>query len=85
MLGDLFGWYFFSLAEFWGSMFQIRIRHILILILVIYWLRKKGCWRLRRDGSCWRFCRCGERCDACCPDPEACPEPENGGTDDDER
>ena len=42
MFGDALSWYLTSLAEFWGSAFRIGLLQIVLIILLICWLRKKG-------------------------------------------
>lgn len=58
MLGDLFGWYLNSLAGFWGFALRIGLPQILLAIVIIAWLRRKGCFK----GCCrvWSCGWCGE-------------------------
>lgn len=58
MLGDLFGWYLNSLAGFWGFALRIGLPQILLAIVLIAWLRRKGCFK----GCCrvWSCGWCGE-------------------------
>ena len=60
MLEDLFGSYLNSLAEFWGFVLRIGLPQILLAILLICWLRRKGCGRSRGGGCCrmWSFGCC---------------------------
>lgn len=61
MLSTFVQGYFYSLLEFWRAAIHIGLPHILLLILLFCWLRK------RRGGGdcCWIF---GTRADTCCPD-----------------
>ncbi|MYA63096.1 MAG: hypothetical protein F4139_07245 [Gemmatimonadetes bacterium] len=70
MLGDALSWYMTSLAEFWGSAFRIGLPQILIIILLICWLRKKGgskSWG-KRCGWMWCCKWCGEDEEGACSD-----------------
>lgn len=62
MLGDALSWYMTSMAEFWGSAFRIGLPQILIIILLICWLRKKGGSKSGGKGCGWMWsCKwCGE-------------------------
>ena len=64
MLGDALSWYMTSLADFWGSAIRIGLLQILLIVLLIWWLRRKGA------GSCGEWCRrlwsCGEDEESCC-------------------
>lgn len=68
MISTFFDWYLSGLAEFWSNVLTIRIPHILILILLAWWLFGKGkrgpwCrvrWTCCCDGSCG--CTCGRCC-----------------------
>lgn len=69
MLGDLIRWYLTSLAEFWGSAIRIGLPQILLVILLICWLRRKGCGRSFGRACCriWSCGPCGGRGEpACC-------------------
>lgn len=79
MPGDLFSWYATSLAEFWGSALRVGLPQILLVILLIYWLRRKGCGKARcrvwscgccEDGAERSCCEapadCGCTCGLCC-------------------
>ena len=56
MFGDALSWYLTSMAEFWGSAFRIGLPQILLIILVICWLRKKGSGKAWGKGCCWMWC-----------------------------
>ena len=56
MFGDALNWYLTSMAEFWGSAFRIGLPQILLIILLICWLRRKGGARSRGKGCCWMWC-----------------------------
>lgn len=56
MLGDALNWYLTSVAEFWGSAFRIGLPQILLVILVICWLRRKGGAKSYGKGCCWMWC-----------------------------
>ncbi len=56
MFGDALSWYLTSLAEFWGSAIRIGLPQILLIILVICWLRKKGRGEAWGDGCCRIWC-----------------------------
>lgn len=58
MFGDALSWYMTSLAEFWGSAIRIGLPQILLIILVICWLRKKGEAKSGGKGCCWLW-SCG--------------------------
>ena len=69
MFGDALSWYMTSMAEFWGSAFRIGLPQILLVILVICWLRKKGGAKGSGKGCCWSWsCGAGdeEEESACC-------------------
>lgn len=75
MFGDLFNWYITSLAEFWGSAFRIGLPQILLVILLICWLRRKGCGK-SCGSACCRIRSCGRCRDAagrpCCEAAAGC-------------
>lgn len=56
MFGDALSWYMTSVAEFWGSAFRIGLPQILLIILVICWLRKKGSGKGCGKGCWWMWC-----------------------------
>ena len=53
MIGDFFSWYFSSLAEFWGMAIRIGLPQILLVVLLICWLRRRGCGRSGGKSCCW--------------------------------
>lgn len=61
MLNTFFEGYIYSLAAFWTAAVRIGLPHILLLILLFCWLRK----RRRGDSCCWSF---GTRPACCCDD-----------------
>ena len=61
MLSDFFGWYMTSVAEFWGSAIRIGFPQILLVVLLICWLRRKGCGKSCGKSCCWIW-SCGS-CD----------------------
>lgn len=64
MFGDILSWYLTSLVEFWGSAVRIGLPQILLVILLICWLRRKGCGRACcRIRSCDRF---GDKAERTC-------------------
>ena len=74
---DFVGWYFSSLAEFWGSAVRIGLPQILLVVLLICWLRRRGCGKSRGTTCCWGWWggSSGARDDAdCCPE-SACKRP----------
>lgn len=73
MLGDLISWYLTSLAEFWGSAIRIGLPQILLVILLICWLRRKGCGKSRERACCWMWScgRSGDREESDCREPSA--------------
>lgn len=61
MLSTFIAGYFYSLAEFWRAAIHIGLPHILLVILLVCWLRRR--WR-DGDSCCWSF---GTRsADGCC-------------------
>ena len=56
MFGDALSWYLTSLAEFWGSAIRIGLPQILLIILVICWLRRKGGCKAWGKGCRWMWC-----------------------------
>lgn len=57
MLGDFFSLYLTSLGEFWISAIRIGLPQILLVVLLICWLRRRGCGK-SRSKSCWFCCWC---------------------------
>jgi hypothetical protein len=57
MLGDLLSLYLTSLGEFWSSAIRIGLPQILLVVLLICWLRRRGCGK-SRSKSCWFCCWC---------------------------
>lgn len=57
MLGDFFSFYLTSLGEFWISAIRIGLPQILLVVLLICWLRRRGCGK-SRSKSCWFCCWC---------------------------
>ncbi|MCY3548216.1 MAG: hypothetical protein OXH51_14095 [Gemmatimonadetes bacterium] len=51
MLGDFFSFYVTSLVEFWSSAIRIGLVQILLVVLLICWLRRKGFGK-----CCWKSC-----------------------------
>ena len=75
MLGDLFSWYVNSLAEFWGFVLRIGLPQILLVILLICWLRRKGCGKKSGKGCCrvWSCGCCGDNSQSsCCVAADGC-------------
>ena len=70
MFGDAISWYMTSMAEFWGSAFRIGLPQILLVILVICWLRKRGGAKGCGKGCCWFWScgSCGEEDESACAD-----------------
>ena len=78
MFGEAISWYMTSMAEFWGSAFRIGLPQILLIVLVICWLRRKGsgkecswlwsckwCGEEEEDADGWAA-DCGCTCGHCC-------------------
>lgn len=64
MIPDFFGWYLGSVADFWANVLTIRIPHLLILFLIIWWVFGK---EKRRHRYGWRWgCGCRCVCGKCC-------------------
>ena len=77
MIGDFFSWYVDSLAEFWGMAIRLRLPQILLLILLVCWLRRRGCGKSRgKSGGkscCWTWtCGCDGDCWFCKPPESEC-------------
>ena len=53
MLGDFFSFYLTSLGEFWSSAIRIGLPQILLVILLICWLRRKGCCKSWCKDDSW--------------------------------
>ena len=72
MVGDFFSWYMTSLGEFWSSAIRIGLPQILLVVLLICWLRKRGCGKSCGKSCCWIWsCGSGSSCggdagDCCC-------------------
>ena len=65
---DFVSWYFSSLAEFWGSAVRIGLPHILLVILLVCWLRRRKCGKVRDDSCRWIWSwGCGPRTRCCAP------------------
>lgn len=62
MFGDALSWYMTSVAEFWGSAWRIGLPQILLIVLIICWLRRKGGSGGWGKGCCWTWC-CKRDCD----------------------
>ncbi len=58
MFGDAISWYLTSMAEFWGSAIRIGLPQILLVILIVCWLRRKGGAGACGKRCCWMWC-CG--------------------------
>ena len=74
MLGDFFSFYFTSLGEFWSSAIRIGLPQILLVVLLICWIRRKGCGKSRSKSCCWIW-SCGtggDSCRWCCGDDCGC-------------
>ena len=79
---DLINWYFSSLGEFWSSAVRIGLPHILLIILLVCWMRKRGCGKGRKSCCSWMWggrddssCDaddCRRRPNACCQRPDDC-------------
>lgn len=68
MISNFVDWYFTSLADFWNFGVRIRLLHILIAIAIIYWLRRKGCFK----DCCWcSWFRCNDSQSYDCSSDEA--------------
>jgi len=83
MLGDFFSFYLTSLGEFWSSAIRIGLPQILLVILLICWLRRRGCGKSGSRSCCWTSKRCSKSCcwvwscgtgggSWCCPEDEGC-------------
>ncbi len=81
MLGDFFSSYLTSLGEFWSSAIRIGLPQILLVILLICWLRRRGCGKSGSRSCCWTSKRCSTSCcwvwscgtgggSWCCPEDE---------------
>ena len=67
---SFFSGYFYSLAEFWSSAFRIGLPQILLIVLVVWWLKRKRCGQ--GGDACdtvWSF---GTRCGCCCCQGPCC-------------
>ncbi|MDE2804908.1 MAG: hypothetical protein OXN18_07155 [Gemmatimonadota bacterium] len=72
MLGDFFSFYLTSLGEFWSSAIRIGLPQILLVILLICWLRRKGSGKSCSKSCCWIW-SCGTGGSSwCCPEDEGC-------------
>lgn len=71
MLSMFFEGYLYSLAAFWTSAVRIGLPHILLLVMLFCWLRRR---KRGGDGCCWSFgagsaagcCDCDCCCGNCC-------------------
>ena len=71
MLGDFFSFYLTSLGEFWGSAIRIGLPQILLVILLICWLRRKGSGKSCSKSCCWIW-SCGTGGSSwCCPEDDS--------------
>lgn len=75
----LFFNYLYSLAEFWSFVFRLGFPQILLIVLVIWWIKRKRCGQGSDDGCCgiWSFgtrgcCRQAPFYDTCCRRRDAC-------------
>ena len=69
--------YLTSLANFWSGVFRFGLTQILIVVLVIWWLRRKRCGERGDDSCCniWSFGTlggCGGRRGPCCDNWHCC-------------
>ena len=71
MLGDFFSFYLTSLGEFWSSAIRIGLPQILLVVLLICWLRRKGCGKTRSKSCCWIW-SCGTGGGSCCGFGDTC-------------
>lgn len=62
---SFFANYLYSLVEFWGSVFRIGLPQILLVVLVIWWLKRKRCGRDDGDDGCCGFWGFGPRYRCC--------------------
>lgn len=62
---SFFANYLYSLIEFWGSVFRIGLPQILLVVLVIWWLKRKRCGRDDGDDGCCGFWGFGTRYRCC--------------------
>lgn len=65
--------YLYSLAEFWSFVFRLGFPQILLIVLVIWWIKRRRCGQGSDDGCCgiWGFgprgcCRQAPFYDTCC-------------------
>ena len=76
MVGEFFSWYMTSLGEFWGSAIRIGLPQILLVVLLICWLRRKGCGKSCGKSCCWIWScgsgSCGDESGNCCCATEGC-------------
>ena len=76
MVGEFFSWYMTSVGEFWGSAIRIGLPQILLVVLLICWLRRKGCGKSRGKSCCWIWScgsgSCGDESGNGCCATEGC-------------
>lgn len=68
MISGFVEWYLSGLAEFWANALTIRVPHVLIMVLLLWWFCGKGKGRRMDWGCCGssRACGCGCSCGGCC-------------------
>ncbi len=73
MIGEFLGWYFTSLAQFWGSAVRIGLPHVLLLVLIVYWIRRRGCGDSDGNRCCWCWLwTCGSKGATRCRTADCC-------------
>ncbi|MCY4400724.1 MAG: hypothetical protein OXE96_15500 [Gemmatimonadetes bacterium] len=76
MVGEFFSWYVTSVGEFWSSAIRIGLPQILLVVLVICWLRRKGCGKSSDESCCWNwswgFGSSGDESGSSCCPSEGC-------------
>lgn len=78
MLGDFFSFYLTSLGEFWSSAIRIGLPQILLVVLLICWLRRRGCGK-SRSKACWFCCWCCGDASGCA-DGGSCDQADKAGS-----